>query len=263
MPKTLITLTVLFVTLSAVFGVLNTNKARNLRESAARSDTARATAEQARNAKEKELRARDAEGAAKPSDTEAKVASAETELIKSQSERAELHAQLKANNEKIAELQRRLDETPSRDPMPDALPMPGTGDLQAQLEDTRKQLDGAEREKQLLSDKIQGGRGPGTAQRGVAEAPQKRRATATNPGVRGTVLAVNQAYNFVVLNLGGRQGLEANSEMLVLRAGTLIGKIRVSSVEPATAIGDIVGSSLAPGVQVQPGDTVIYAGTNS
>jgi hypothetical protein len=51
--------------------------------------------------------------------------------------------------------------------------------------------------------------------------------------------------------------------MLVLRDGTLIGKIRVSSVEPSTAIGDIITSSLSRGVQVQPGDIVVYAGTNS
>lgn len=98
---------------------------------------------------------------------------------------------------------------------------------------------------------------------GEVEAPKTRRAATRAPGVRGTVLAVNQAYNFVVLNLGGRQGLEPNSEMLVLRSGTVIGKIRVSSVEPATAIGDIVSGSLARGVQVQPGDIVIYAGSNS
>jgi hypothetical protein len=45
--------------------------------------------------------------------------------------------------------------------------------------------------------------------------------------------------------------------------GTFIGKIRISSVEPATAIGDIITSTLARGVQVQPGDIVIYAGSNS
>jgi cell shape-determining protein MreC len=77
------------------------------------------------------------------------------------------------------------------------------------------------------------------------------------------VLAVNQAYNFVVLSLGARQGVEANSEMLILRGGSFIGKIRISSVEPATAIGDIITSTLARGVQVQPGDTVVYAGNNS
>ena len=82
-------------------------------------------------------------------------------------------------------------------------------------------------------------------------------------GVRGTVLAYNQVYNFVVLNLGARQGVESNSEMLVLREGTLIGKIRISSVEPATAIGDIITSTLARGVNVQPRDIVTYAGTNS
>ena len=81
--------------------------------------------------------------------------------------------------------------------------------------------------------------------------------------MRGTVLVVNQAYNFVVLNLGGRNGVEPHSEMLIIRDGTFIGKIRISSVEPATAIGDIITSTLARGVQVQPGDIVIYAGTNS
>jgi hypothetical protein len=91
----------------------------------------------------------------------------------------------------------------------------------------------------------------------------QRREPSFHPSVRGTVLAVNQAYNFVVLNLGNRQGLKPNAEMLVLRETTIIGKIRISSVEPATAIGDILGNSLARGVQVQPGDTVIYAGSNS
>ena len=74
------------------------------------------------------------------------------------------------------------------------------------------------------------------------------------------MLAVNQAYNFVVLNLGERQGVVPNSEMLVMREGSLIGKIRISSVEPTTSIGDIITNSLARGVQVQPGDIVIYAG---
>jgi len=65
------------------------------------------------------------------------------------------------------------------------------------------------------------------------------------------------------LSLGQRQGVTANSAMLVRRRGTLIGKIRISSVEPTTAIGDIMTNTLARGVQVQPGDTVIYANTTS
>jgi cell shape-determining protein MreC len=129
------------------------------------------------------------------------------------------------------------------------------------LEDAKKQLDAAEREKALLSDKMKV-----TQEKSTQLETEKKHRPApggNNPGIRGTVLAVNQAYNFVVLSLGARQGVEANSEMLVLRGGSFIGKIRISSVEPATAIGDIITSTLARGVQVQPGDTVVYAGNNS
>ena len=262
MGKFLISLSVLFLLLSALFGVLNTSKARNLRDLAEKSSADRTQLEQARIAKEKELQAREASVAAaasKTAESESKMASAEADLVKTQQERAELQNNLKQKEDEIAALHKRLDEAGgAKELMPDALPMPGAGDLQTQLEETRKQLDSAEREKQLLADKIR------SADRGsTGQAPKPRAAAPRNPGLRGTVLAVNQAYNFVVLNLGGRQGVETNSEMLVLRGGSLIGRIRVSSVEPATAIGDIVTNSLARGVQVQPGDIVIYAGNNS
>ncbi|MDQ6914146.1 MAG: hypothetical protein M3119_03020 [Verrucomicrobiota bacterium] len=262
MGKILISLSVVFLLLSALFGVLNTSKARNLRDLADRNSTDRPQLEQARAAKEKELQAREASVAAaasKNAESESKMASAEADLVKTQQERADLQNNLKQKEDEIAALHRRLDETGGKELMPDSLPMPGAGDLQTQLEETRKQLDSAEREKQLLAQKIR------NADRGssMGQAPKPRAAAPRNPGLRGTVLAVNQAYNFVVLNLGGRQGIETNSEMIVLRGGNLIGRIRVSSVEPATAIGDIVTNSLARGVQVQPGDIVIYAGNNS
>jgi hypothetical protein len=260
MAKILISLSLLFLTLSAVFGVLNTNKARDLRQAMDQSRLAAASLPRTPAAHEKGLEANKtnlAAANAKSAAIESKVASAEAELIKSKTEKADLQAKLQAKQKELAEVQKRLEESGSKEVLPDTLPMPGAGDLQAQLEDTRRQLDNAEREKQLLSDKIR------TTQDRSTEIPRKRAVTTSrNPGLRGTVLAVNQAYNFVVLNLGGRQGVEANSEMLALRGGVLIGKIRVSSVEPATAIGDIITNSLARGVQVQPGDVVIYAGSN-
>jgi hypothetical protein len=272
MARILLSLSVLFLTLSAVFGVLNTNKARELRGIAERSNLERTEAEQLRLAKEKEIAAREAALAktktgSAPAPADNRIATAEAQLIKAQSEKAELQARLQAQQREIAELQQRAQEPAAKELIPDVLPMPGTGDLQTELEETRRQLDEAEREKQRLADRIRTtparagtSRSSTTA---VIEQPRRRVASAPRPDVRGTVLAVNQAYNFVVLNLGGRQGIEANTEMLVLRGGTLIGKIRVSSVEPATAIGDIITNSLARGVQVQPGDIVIYAGSNS
>jgi len=259
-PKNLISLSALLLMLALVFGVLNSQKMRSLRRSATDAMAARNTAELRRAAQEKELKTREttvATAGTKSSETEGKTAAAEAELVKIQAEKGALQSKLQANEAQIAALQRRIDEMTTQ---PSANPgAPSTIELQAQLDDTRSQLDAAEREKILLSEKIHVTRDRSTQ----LEEDKKRRDTASaKAGVRGTVLAVNQAYNFVVLNLGGRQGVEPNSEMLVVRGGTLIGKIRVSSVEPSTAIGDIITGSLARGVQVQPGDTVIYAGNS-
>ena len=215
------------------------------------------TAERQRAAADKEMKAREQkvkEQLAKLGENDNRVAGAEADLVKTQTEKSDLLSKLQANEAQIGELQKRIEDltkTPAN-PNPGA---PSAAELQAQLEDARKQLEGAEREKRLLGEKFQ------TSE--AARGPQTAVKRDFRGSVRGTVLAVNPAYNFVVLNLGNRNGVEANSEMLVLREGSVIGKIRISSVEPATAIGDIVSSSLARGVQVQPGDTVIYAGSNS
>jgi len=221
----------------------------------------RETAERQRQTAEKAIKTREAKvagEAAKVSENESRIASAEAEIVKTQTEKSDLQGKLQANEAQIAELQKHIQEMAptSANPNPGA---PSVAELQAQLDDTRKQLEGAEHEKTFIAERL----GPTRVQSRGPEVMVQRREPSFHPSVRGTVLAVNQAYNFVVLNLGNRQGLEPNTEMLVLRETTIIGKIRISSVEPATAIGDILGNSLARGVQVQPGDTVIYAGSNS
>lgn len=246
-----------------MFAVLNLQKTRGLRLEVAQSETARQTAERQRISREKQLKDREAAVAAasaKYGDTQNKAAAAEAELAKVQAEKNDLQAKLRTNENEIAELRKRI-ETGETKPAAGNSPATSTGELQAQLEDAKKQLDAAEREKILLSDKMK----VTTEKSTQLETERKHRPppAVTNAGIRGTVLAVNPAYNFVVLNLGARQGVEANSEMLVLRSGSFIGRIRISSVEPATAIGDIITSTLARGVQVQPGDTVVYAGNNS
>jgi hypothetical protein len=263
--RQLILASVALLGVSAIFAVLNLQKTRGLRTEIVQSETARQTAEQQRVSREKQLKDREAAVAAanaKFGDTQNKVASTEAELAKVQAEKNDLQGKLRANEIEIAELRKRIDNAAATKPaVTGASPAGPTAELLAQLEDAKKQLDAAEREKVLLSDKMKVTQEKSTQ----LETERKHRPApgANNPGIRGTVLAVNPAYNFVVLSLGARQGVEANSEMLVLRGGAFIGKIRISSVEPATAIGDIITSTLARGVQVQPGDTVVYAGNNS
>ena len=256
-PKPLLAISVSLLLISAVFGVLNGGKAKALRNDVATATSQRETAERQRQSAEKNIKDREAKVAnevTKIAGDESRIASAEAELVKTQSEKSDLQGKLQANEAQISELQKHVQEMTqtSVNPNPGA---PSVAELQAQLDDARKQLDSAEHEKTLIAEKMGPARGP--------EVMVQRHEPSFHPSVRGTVLAVNQAYNFVVLNLGNRQGLEPNAEMLVLRDTVIIGKIRISSVEPATSIGDILGNSLARGVQVQPGDTVIYAGSNS
>jgi cell shape-determining protein MreC len=262
-PKTLIGVSLCLLALSAVLGVLNTQKTRGLRAEVTETEAARKAAEQLRIVRENELKGREAAVAAATArfgETETKVANTEAELTKAQKEKNDLQAKLRKTETETAQLRQRIGEAQGEPTVTINPSIASTADLQVQLDDTKKQLEAAEREKTLLSDKVRAARERPTPPE--AERPRPSPA-AGKPGIRGTVLAVNRAYNFVVLNLGGRQGVEPNSEMLVLRGGSFIGRIRISSVEPATAIGDIITGSLARGVQVQPGDTVIYAGTNS
>ena len=251
------------LSLSAIFAVLNLQKTSGLRSEIAQGETARTSADRHRAAREKELKDREAAVAAEKAkfgDTQNKAANTETELAKVQAEKNDLQTKLRANEAEIAELRNRIESAGAKN-VPNSTSVTSTAELQAQLDDARKQLDAAEKEKVLLSDKMKAT----TEKSTQIETERKHRPPPgpSNPGIRGTVLAVNQAYNFVVLSLGARQGVEANSEMLILRGGSFIGKIRISSVEPSTAIGDIITTTLARGVQVQPGDTVVYAGNNS
>ena len=250
----------LLLTLSAVFGVLNTTKVKSLR---AEKDRALATGlppESVRASQHAQYRrgeARDSAGKAKLAEIEARAAKAEADAARARTEKADVAAKLQANENQLAQLQKKVEELSSASTRSATSQGPSVTELEAQLDEARRQLDNAEREKLFLAEKTQN---PLPEPKAIQQQPRHRPAT-SQPGLHGTVLAVNRAYNFVVLDLGGRQGVEANAEMLVLRGERLIGKIRVSSVEPATAIGDIITSTLPRGVQVQPGDIVIYAGT--
>ena len=265
-PKSVAGLAILLLILAACFAFLNTQKVKTLRVTLATTQAARDTAERRIHDKSSLTGTESPEAQSKIAEAQNRAAKAEAELAQAQKEKADLQTKLDESQKEIASLQIRGAEAANNLNASNA-EISGTitsdADLQSQLADLRNQLDSAEKEKALLSEKLQDMQARADQPKlekkrrePVRESPSRR------TGLRGTVLAVNQAYNFVVLNLGARHGVEANAELLVLRDGTLIGKIRISSVEPATAIGDIITNSLARGAQMQPGDNVIYAGTS-
>ena len=277
-PKTLLGISTIMLVFAAVFGFLNVARVKGLETNLATTAAARDAAEQRRAAQEQRLLTHRTSPSPTPNaDAEAKAAKAEAGLAQVLKEKADLQSKLQASQAEVTSLQNRIQEpSPSVEATSVNPGAASSAELQAQLDDTRRQLESAERENAFLSEKLSGSpsgkialseRTATTRSRSAAVAPitqsARRELAPAPPGsLRGTVLAVNQAYNFVVLNLGKRQGLQPNADLLIYRGGTRIGKLRVSSVEPATGIGDIVTSTLARGVQVQPGDTVIYAGSH-
>lgn len=76
------------------------------------------------------------------------------------------------------------------------------------------------------------------------------------PGVKGTVVAVDPKWNFVVLDVGEKAGARQRGIFMVSRNGKLIGKVKVSTVQPDRSIANIV-----PGWQLEEimeGDQVIF-----
>jgi hypothetical protein len=77
------------------------------------------------------------------------------------------------------------------------------------------------------------------------------------PGdLAGRVLRVDPKYGFVVLNIGEKQGVAKNGRLLIKRESKLVGKVRVSTVDPDTSIANIMPDwKLA---EVMEGDQVIH-----
>jgi predicted RNase H-like nuclease (RuvC/YqgF family) len=120
--------------------------------------------------------------------------------------------------------------------------------LLATLTDDKKKL---ETEKKSAQDKVQ-----------QLETDAANKLTAKMKiGLEGVVMAVNPSWNFVVINIGDKQGVAMNAEMIVKRDGQRVGKVKITSVEPSTAVADIVPGSLSKGMRVQAGDRVIFEGS--
>lgn len=127
----------------------------------------------------------------------------------------------------------------------------------SETDDLKKQIE----EKEILNTSLQAKLKDQESQlSNLKEREADRRKKQMRNGLEGRILAVNSSWNFVVLSLGDRNGVINNAEMLIKRGAQLIGKVRITSVEPSTSIADIVANSVRPGFAVQPGDSVIYTG---
>jgi len=74
-------------------------------------------------------------------------------------------------------------------------------------------------------------------------------------GLNGRVLVVDPKFDFVVLNIGAKNGVEPRGVLMVSRNSKLVAKVRVATVQPERSIANVM-----PGWKITPikeGDQVL------
>jgi predicted RNase H-like nuclease (RuvC/YqgF family) len=186
----------------------------------------------------------------------AQLETVKTEAEKNKSQVTDLTSQVTTKETKISELTAQIEEDKKK------IETLTSGQTAAPAAGPSAEDQAKMQEQETLIAKLQGDLDSSRTQlEELRKDKANRTAGLMRKGLEGRILAVNQAWNFVVLNLGDRNGVVGNAEMLIKRGNQLIGRVRVTSVEPSTSIADIVASSVPRGVSIQPGDNVIYQAT--
>ena len=141
-PRNVIGLSVLFLVLASILGLLNSQKMKTLHANVTNAQAARDPGQQRRVTQEQNIENGGITitgGEDNLAEAQHKAAKAEAELAQLQKEKADLQSKLDANQNEITSLQKRVAETekpgnPAGNPAGAAT----TGALQAQLDDVRR-----------------------------------------------------------------------------------------------------------------------------
>ena len=255
-PKLIIGIALLFLLGSSGLSIANKAKLAALSDQITRSGAAAAAAQSdalRAKAEQKKVQKAAEDAAAKSNELQSQLATASSQVNDLNGKIKEAEDRASAKDKDIADLNARL-LAASTAPKPAA----PADDVTKQLEDLKRDRDELNVVKAGLDSQLH------TVQAQV-QALQKREADrasgASMQGLRGRVLAVDRNWNFVVLDLGNRNGVNNNATMIIERGGSMVGRIRITSVEPSQSVADIIPNSVPAGISVQPGDTVVFSGS--
>lgn len=262
MGKLLVIASVVISLATAGLGFFNKGALGKTKEDLVASEAAKTAADQKTAAAEKSLKTKSDElttAQAAQAQAEAATASAKTELATAKS--ALDAATGKANDfeKQVADITTDRDSWKAKAEASGTNGTPVANQSSEQLAELTTQL----QERDTLIAKLQSELDGGKSKLKDYETKAKdRELKLLAKGTEGRVLAVNPAWNFVVLNLGDKQNVSNNTELLVKRGTRFLGKVRITSVEPSTSIADIVANSMPQGATISPGDTVIFQGND-
>ena len=256
MPKIFLIASAVLLLLSAGLSFANKNKlaAKNLElgEAHTAATSAQSDAAKAKTA-QKTAEKNAADAVTKASDLQQQLTTATTQSNDLNTKLADATKSVADKDAQIATLQQQVAS------LPKAAPGAPPEDLAKKLDDLTRERD----ELKVVKDGLDGQLKSAQAQTAMlSKQIADRNSGILMNGLRGQVLAVDHNWNFVVLNLGNRNGVNNNAEMIVQRGGSMVGRIKITSVEPSQSVADIVPNSVPAGVDVRPGDTVVFQGIN-
>jgi uncharacterized phage infection (PIP) family protein YhgE len=122
-----------------------------------------------------------------------------------------------------------------------------TGEIEAQVELKKKEVDAEEAKVEEL-------RGDYAS---VMKKISDRKKSFDRNGMSARVVAVNRDWGFVVIDAGENRGISEASKLLVTRGQQTVGKLAIVSVQGRRTVANILPNTLAPGMEIAPGDRVI------
>jgi hypothetical protein len=188
-------------------------------------------------------------------------------LKETESKATKLEADLAEKNQKVEALNKQLQEAVAAAkpavPMPDPAQEAKIAELGKELERTRQE---SEKEHKRLADEALelkkkvtqltaknnsavGGGASGGARGGSGGGAPKP--------VSGTVVAVNEGWNFVVVDLGDKNGVTPETVLEVQRKGKMLANLRVTEVRPKHISADVEYPEGKRKERVLLGDTVV------
>ncbi len=172
---------------------------------------------------------------------------------------SKVQSDLQMAQTKVTELQNEIAKKPETPLVPNVDPAAEqvAANLRIELEKMRQALSEeqakAEREKAELKAKV--------AQMVPKPAvPESAKGAGAKEPPKGQVVAYNEGWNFVVVNLGDKQGVTPESKLEVQRGGKVLAKLEITEVKPKFfTAGLTYGEGARAKVRVQPGDAVVFA----
>ena len=239
--------------LTAALGFLNQGKIKNA-QSQLESQTAALNAKSSALSKAqgdlKKAQEELATATAGADENTTKLAQAQTELEKAKDDTTKLSADAATKDAEIARLNEELSKAAKGTSDTEATQVPDTAvaDLEAKVAEQQALVAKLEKEMDGKNEELSKFR----------QIEKNRDEKILQAGLEGQVLAVNNAWNFVILDLGARNGVVNNAEMIVKRGAEMVGKVRITKVNNSSAVADIVANSVPAGVTIQPYDHVIF-----